>query len=214
MPTQPPSEAKTGNRLRPHLMPQFRISQWLLLGLLCIIGLWLAMNRTPVVQPEFESISMASTQADYYLESFTLMSTQSNGHSEYTLSAESLIHLPAIAMARVSSPSLTVSGHSADNSRWELTADTGLLPDDQQTVVLLGKVQLQQRIGDQTPVRLSTPRLQLEPSKMLLSSDAGVHVQGPGWQLQADKMSGEIETGKLIFRDNNHVQYTSIQQAK
>ena len=200
--------------IAPHLLPNFRLRQWLLVGALSIAGLWLAVSRTPVIQPEFESVSMAGAKADYYLESFTLMNTKSNGDTEYTLSAETLIHLPTEQLARVNAPFLTVNSNAVDKGDWELTATAGLLPDDGQTVDLLGDVQLQQRIDGQTPVRLSTPSLRLDRVQQQLSSESGVEVQGLGWQLQADKMTGEIETGKLIFRDNNHAQYTATPPAK
>lgn len=199
--------------IAPQFMPNFRIQQWVLVGLLCAAGLWMAISRNPVTLPEFESVSMATAKADYYLESFTLMNTKSNGDADYTLHAETLIHLPTEHLARVSSPFLTVNSNTAGKGHWELTASTGLLPDDGQTVTLQGNVQLQQQVDGQTPVRLTTPSLLLDRAQKQLSSDEGVKVQGQGWQLQADKMIGEIETGKLIFRDNNHAQYTATPYA-
>ena len=200
-------------RANPHFLPNFHIRQWLLVVLLCAAGLWLAMSRTTQILPEFESVSMASAKADYYLESFTLMSTKPNGDADYTLTAETLIHHPNEELARVNSPSLIVNSNSPDASNWELTATSGLLPDDGQTIELMGGVQLLQLAEDQTPVRLTTPNLLLDRQQMLLSSDTGVNVEGPGWQLQADRMTGEIETGKLIFREHSHARYTT-QQAK
>jgi len=199
--------------IAPQLLPNFRTRQWLLVAALCIAGLWLVVSRNPVVQPEFESVSMAGAKADYYLESFTLMNTNSNGDTDYTLKAETLIHLPTELLARVNAPFLTVNSNTTDKGIWELTAKTGLLPDNGLTVDLLGDVQLQQRIDGQTPVRLTTPSLRLDREQQQLTSDNGVEVQGLGWQLQADKMTGEIETGKLIFRDNNHAQYTTTPAA-
>ena len=207
--TTTPHADTAEKRANPHFLPNFHLRQWLLVVLLCAAGLWLAISRTTSTPPEFESVSMVSAKADYYLESFTLMSTKPNGDTDYTLTAETLIHLPTEELARVNSPSLIVNSNSPDASNWELTATTGLLPDDGQTIELLGGVQLLQLAGDQTPVRLTTPNLLLNRQQMLLSSDTGVSVDGPGWQLQADRMTGEIETGKLIFRDNSHAQYTT-----
>lgn len=207
--TTTPHADTAEKRANPHFLPNFHLRQWLLVVLLCAAGLWLAISRTTNTPPEFESASMVSAKADYYLESFTLMSTKPNGDTDYTLTAETLIHLPTEELARVNSPSLIVNSNSPDASNWELTATTGLLPDDGQTIELLGGVQLLQLAGDQTPVRLTTPNLLLNRQQMLLSSDTGVSVDGPGWQLQADRMTGEIETGKLIFRDNSHAQYTT-----
>lgn len=194
------------NDINPRFVPRFRLRQWVLVAVLCIGGLWLVVNRSPSKSLEFESVSMASAKADYYLESFTLLSTQPNGDADYTLSAETLIHLPSEELARLKTPSLTVNN---ENGRWELIASTGELPDHGQSVKLAGGVQLQQLAPQQAPLRLTTPSLLLDRKHMQLHSNEGVQVEGSGWQLSSDKMTGLIESGKLIFRDNNHATYSA-----
>ncbi len=196
---------------QPQFVPKFRLRQWLLVSALSAVGLWLVVSRSPSPSPEFESVSMASAQADYYLESLVLISTNAHGDLDYTLSADTLIHLPGEAKAIVSSPSLLV--HSKD-SDWALSAQQGTLPDHGKVIDLTGDVQLEQLAGGQTPVRLSTPSLRLDRQRRLFSSDSGVAVEGPGWQLRADKMTGRVDSGKLIFRDNNHVQYAPPRQTE
>ncbi|MGB0865435.1 MAG: LPS export ABC transporter periplasmic protein LptC [Granulosicoccaceae bacterium] len=212
MPQTPEAQSnKETESTAPQLMPNFGVRQWILVGLLCAAGLWLVISRHQISNPEFESVSMVSAKADYYLEAFTLVSTKPNGDAEFTLKAETLIHLPTEALARVTNPILTVNSDERKKTDWELTAASGLLPDDGQSVSLINGVQLMQLTQGQTPVRLITPNLLLDRRQMLLSSDTGVSVKGPGWQLQADKMTGEIETGKLTFRDNSHAQYNTQQ---
>ncbi len=189
---------------RPQLVPNFRFRQWLIVAGLCMAGLWLIVSRNPTAPPEFESVSMAGAKADYYLESFTLISTKANGEADYTLSADTLIHLPNDAQAIVTAPALEIS---SDKTNWLLSADKGTLPDHGQTIALVGEVQLKQLDSGQSPVRLTTPNLLLDRRERLFSSDNGVDVEGPGWQLHADKMTGHVDSGKLIFRENNHVQY-------
>lgn len=201
--------AKTGDAgAAPNFLPNFGPPQWLMVGLLCAAGLWLAMGRDGGEDPELDSISMAGARADYYLESFTLLSTQPNGDADFRLAAETLIHLPNEKVARVQNPRLHVSGRDDPGTDWELTAATGLLPDDGQSVSLINGVQLLQRSEAQSPVRLSTPNLLLDRQEMRLSSDTGVRVEGQGWQLQADTMSADVDTGTLTFKGNSHAQYT------
>ncbi len=197
------------------ILPNFRFRQWLLVALLCIaLVLLLASKQTPSKKLEFESVSMVSAKADYYLESFTLMSAKPDGVADYTLSAETLIHLPTEELARVDNPSLRVNTRRNNNDSWQLNAATGLLPDHGQTIDLFGGVQLQQLTDGQTPLSLITPRLRLDRKNREINSVTGVNVTGLGWQLMADEMTGHIETGKLIFRENNHVQYSPPQPAE
>jgi len=195
-------------------LPNFRIRQWLLVGALCGFGIWLAVNRKTAPPLEFDSVSMAGEKADYYLESFTLLSTSPDGTADYILKADTLIHLPLEALAKVSNPRLDVSGEGATDNHWKLSASSGELPDHGQIIDLIGEVELQQLVDDQTSVRLLTPQLRLDRQAMEFSSHSGVLVDSAGWQLRADNMTGLVNTGNLIFRDNSHVQYapTKAQQ--
>lgn len=83
-----------------------------------------------------------------------------------------------------------------------VTAESGLYQSDENILTLDREVTLEHQLGAKTYV-LRTPRATVLIGDQVVTSDAGVGVEGPdGETLQADRMRAFREDGRVVFEGN------------
>ena len=115
-----------------------------------------------------------------------------DGRTEWRLDAETAEYAPG--KQEVTFRKLTVVFYPENDREITLTADRGVLKKETDDIEVSGNV----LVSDEG-LLLKTERLDYKHDKKVISTSEPVHVKSDSWDLEAESMSMELNTGKTVF---------------
>lgn len=217
-----------------------KLSRGLLIFALLVIAVlswqWID-DRDVEPQANTDTIEMAETQSDYYLEDFEIINIANSASSpgisgknppagrHLRITGTSLSHHHIEGYSIIQSP--TVRLRSADDVRWQARAATGTISADFDVLDLQGDVELthnrstplanapdsenqgRETSSNKGPVTVNTNSISINTSNRTISSNETVQVNGAGWQYNAKTMRAEIDQGTLSFTSGVEAQFAN-----
>ncbi len=157
------------------------------IALLVVATSWLSQQQE---QPN-KSDKADTRLPDYFIEGFSSMVTDEQGHVSQRLTAATLYHYPDTDLTTLKQPDITVSGKNGNG--WHATAEHGELSGkDEKKLLLSDKVVLHQQ-GDES-VTLRTIWLRIDGARHYAETDAPITIEsaagridGTGLKLYGDE---------------------------
>lgn len=175
------------------------------------------------------TLEMAETQSDYYLENFEIKnisnksdrSTNANNtitpaDRRLNIKGQSLSHHHIDGYSIIENP--RVSLQSTDNGQWQARASSGTVSANFDVLDLQGNVELthdrssanpQNTTADNGQIRVDTNSLTIDAGTRTITSTEPVQVEGNGWNYNARAMDAEIDRGTLSFTSGVEAQFES-----
>lgn len=97
----------------------------------------------------------------------------------------------------------------AGQSPWRLTAPQGTIPAQQSRVLLQNPVNAVGTLLNGDTVTINTLSLWADSSRNELYTDAGVQVNGPGWQATGTGLRADLAADKVALLHNTKVNYVA-----
>ena len=171
-----------------------RLNAWspvLLLGALALLTWWLDAQ---VARDTARRDGSTRHDPDLYIENFRAESYDAAGELRQSLSAAKALHHPDDDSIDFVNPTLALT--DPGKPRLTITADTGMLTGDHETVIVRGKVRgVRDQVPPATPggrpegpVTLATEEMRVVPRKGLASTTAPVTIQDPRGIIRATGM--------------------------
>jgi len=130
---------------------------------------------------------------DVFIQDFTLTAMSEDGNPSYILKAERLEHYNDNNYAIVSKPDIELK---QGEQHWLITADSGEIDDEKQSIMLRGNVVLQQQ-GKPQPIQLKTEQLEIDTRQQTAKSMQTVSIIQQKFNLQSKGMILNNASGQL-----------------
>ncbi len=154
--------------------------------------LWLPDARQPTAEK-----SQPPSDADYYMEQFQLLQSDTQGRSRHWLRAAHLAQHDGITRLRQPELILSTDGDDTTTDRWRLRAASGRI-EHQTRVFLQGDVQIQHMGASTSPkLQIFTPSLQLDLDWETAETVQAVTVLAPQGRLQARGLRLSLKEHRL-----------------
>ncbi len=180
-----------------------RQAVWLIpLGLIVALGLWLA--RQPE-SPAAETIaSRPASVPRYALTGVNWLRYDSKGKPQFRAQAAQIDFYDDTS-AKLQTLSLDALGGL--DSPWRFNAPSGYLPPRQKRLRLDGPVAGQGRMANGDTVQLSAGHLWVDSARREISTDAGVKVEAPRRQAQAQGLRTDFGAKRIELRGKVQARY-------
>jgi LPS export ABC transporter protein LptC len=147
-----------------------------------------------------------SGPSGYYLRGASISIMDEEGHLLYEISADAIEEQPAENRTVLSRVEVRYSPRA--DVPWELSADNGEIPSDEQYIELSGDVEITSTAepgGETTIIR--APRIRFAPDDFLASTDSAVSVLLGEQRLDAVGMSADLKGDYLQLESSVHGQF-------
>lgn len=178
---------------------------------------WLE-NTRPASDNNENTLQMAETETDYYLQDFRIVNVDNAAGQVYQLSGRSLSHHSKDGNSSISQPLVKVFG--ANETHWQGSAQHGDISPDFRQLALFGAVKLAQfpslpsdldpalaRGIDKATVEISSASVKIDTTKQTISTDDPVTIKSNFWSLNANQMRADINDSKLLFDAGMEAEY-------
>lgn len=183
-----------------------------LFAILVFAGLAL-FTRWLVNQQSDQVAATPSTQhstIDYDLENFIAKNFDENGFLIFQMTAPRMSRNTTTGITQVSNPRIFWP-QKKTNKKFTLVANSGQLSDDQNEILLQGKVIVKSRStiagDDSQQIVIRTEELAFYQAERLLTSDALISLTAPGVQLSSIGMSAYLDTDQINLKQQVEGQY-------
>lgn len=173
--------------------------------LLVALGNWLSEVRVKQVDPQLQGKSEALH--DYYITDFSAMALDQQGLPQHQLQAAQLSYFTDSETTQLTKPTLQV--YEGKKVVWQIVAEQGEIHQQQDEVVLQGKVRLVQKT-EESPLRLSTSLLKIHPQQGRAETDRAVTLLQGGNRIDAVGMQMEQESQRLLLLSQVRGQYETL----
>ena len=193
----------------------------LLIFALMVIAVWSWqwLENTPSTGTSNDNtLQMAETETDYYLQDFRIVSVDNAAGQVYQLSGQSLSHHSDNGNSSISQPVIKVFG--ANQMHWQGSAQHGDISADFHQLALFGAVKLAQypslptdldpalaRSVDKASVEISSASVKIDTENQTISTDDPVTIKSDFWSLNANQMRADINDSKLLFDEGMDAEY-------
>lgn len=160
--------------------------------LLVALGNWL--TEQSVKQVDKHLTPQPEVQLDYYLNRVTISALDDEGRLQHRLQATQLNHYSTTDQTMLQQPRMEIL--KQDDVLWRLTAEQGVLEQQNDELLLQGQVELLQPSAEQ-PLRLNTPALRIQPRDGTADTNQPVTLRQASSRIDAVGMKIEDE-GKRV----------------
>ena len=202
-----------------------RVGRAFFLFVLLVVAVvsWQWLDDTSVTSlPDNESVDMAESQSDYYLEDFEIINVQNaennadtdlindsgNAARRVTITGKSLSHHYINGNSILDNPTVVLRTES--DEYWQASASSGNVSAEFDVLDLQGAVELSHHkpgadklISNSTTdasITVDTESLTIDTSQGIIQTDDAVAVNGQGWEYTANSMRAEVDNGTLSFQ--------------
>lgn len=194
-------------------------SLWIFALLVFAIWSWQWLENTPPSGDSNDNtLQMAETETDYYLQDFRIVNVDNAAGQVYQLSGQSLSHHSNDGNSSISQPLIKVFG--TNQTHWQGSAQRGDISADFRQLALFGAVRLAQfpslpsdldpalaRSIDKASVEISSASVSIDTTKQTISTDDPVTIKSDYWSLNANQMRADINDSKLLFDAGMDAEY-------
>lgn len=173
--------------------------------LLVALGNWLGEQGLKRV--DIKLAEEPEVRQDYYINDVTITALDKRGRPQHRLQAAQLSHFTAKAESRLEKPQLQV--YKENKVEWRVTAEQGEIHQEQDEVLLEGKVRLVQG-GSKAPLRLYTPALRIQTALGRADTDRAVTLIQADNRIDAVGMQIEQESQRLLLLSKVRGRYESL----
>jgi LPS export ABC transporter protein LptC len=161
----------------------------LTLVIIALIGVWSVLespDEVPVTDADPHFV-------DAYAKDFTLVSLNEKGQPLYTLTAELMEHYYDTGESEITAP---VFNFDKDDSAWVISANRGIIDDDNIWVTLNDDVVMLQK-NTVDPLKLKTSKMRFNTRTQIAQSDKRVDITQGTLSLQSNGMIFNNKNGNL-----------------
>lgn len=170
---------------------------WLVVFLILLIG-----TLASIKEPDYLGLPIPSPaipddeQADYFFDRFKLTTNNQQGQADYVLQGEYWAHYEDQSFSSITQPKLYWVDKKL--AQWKINADLAEISTDKDVIQLQGNVKLKRLASPQsTQMLITSPSLELQTQKRILSSPDLVLVQTPEAQLSAEGIRVQLSSGQV-----------------
>jgi LPS export ABC transporter protein LptC len=174
-----------------------RVQRWFLLGTLAagLAAVWLQLSTREAAHAE----NTRSELPDVAIELPVWQLFDENGTIQHEVRAARLEHWPGESQARLIEPRLQVT--DIRQQRWQASARSGWIPEDQQHIVLEQHVTLRRETAERGLV-VTTEHLRLMRQGDVIETDQPVVLASGNWHFTASGLRAELGRHHLQLLGN------------
>jgi len=121
---------------------------------------------------------------DLFMRDFTMTAMNESGTPSHTLQASYLEHYSDGKNSRLEKPVIRLLQASGN---WIISAETGIIDDDQSQITLYENVVMSQQ-ETEFPIQIETSQLEIDTTRQIAKTDQAVHIVQKGFNLQSQGM--------------------------
>ncbi|NOY67610.1 MAG: LPS export ABC transporter periplasmic protein LptC [Gammaproteobacteria bacterium] len=184
-----------------------RIRTFLVLILISLI-VTLSIHLTEKFSDKVSTASPLQPNADvdYSIDDFTLTSMGLDGRTQYHMNASSMKHYQQSDEALLVTPEIKL--HNEFGESWQVKAENGRVQGNNRSILLTGKVKLQQSATNQKkPFMITTESLLINIETNTISTNKIINLTGDGISLRSKGMFTNMQTETVKFLNKVRVTY-------
>lgn len=177
-----------------------------LILVLVAIGNWLTEEGVKEVEKR-QAKEDQTIQQDYFLSAFTITAMDTDGAPQHRLKATHLKHFSGEGKTELQQPHMVL--YKQGQPQWQLTAQQGLLLEQQDEVTLQGDVNVVQ-LEDEQPLQITTQSLQLQPNSGLAETKEAVTLTQGNNRIEAVGMKIDQNRQRLVLLSQVRGRYETL----
>lgn len=176
----------------------------LLTGIVAILLIYFGNYQT--IYPIADS-SAPNQRPDFFMDDISSIKLNLDGSIHYRLTASNLAHYARLNRTELTNPQLTL--YQKDRTPWELSAKTGTLLEDGNSINLKDQVQLIQKAENKSvPTKLTTTEITIKPDEHYAITDQPIKILSAEGLTTATGLKAFFNTNKMeLLSEVNGVYY-------